>query len=240
LGNEPEHASRWPARVVELFEGWRAGATPRERDRIRGELWLLVNAALARYVRLHGRTYGFIDTDEARDVASEKAMVFLRALENATPDASALDPARVCAYLSVLARNGLVDILRKRGRDRAFALANGDTSTAVATPHESAEIHVQHDEFLTATSACVMQLTEKARNVWFMRAFLDLPSKRIAAHPEIRMTPTAVNMLLVRARRALRDCLSKKGFDSGDVAPGTFVVLWDLLRRGRAEEREDE
>ncbi len=223
--------------MVELCHGWRSAATLRERDRALAELWFLLNAALARYVRLHGRVYGSIDAEDARDVASEKAMAFLRALENATAETSALDPPRVCSYISVLARNGLVDALRKRGRDHAVAHAAGESRVA---SYDSAEANVQHEEFVAAVRACVMQMTPRARSAWFMRAFLDMSSKRIANHPDVRMTPAAVDVMLMRTRRALRDCLQRKGLGAEDAPPGTFVVLWDLLRRGSAEEREPE
>lgn len=195
------------------------------------ELWLFLNTALTYYIRFHSTSYGHIDPEDARDIASEKAMVFLRSLEADSPAGPAQDAGRVCAYLSALARNGLVDVLRKQGRTREMEERVGDAiQTRVAT--DSAEINVRHTQFIEAVCACMNELTPRARTVWFLRAFLDLPSKKIAPHPDVRMTATGVDMLLSRTRRALSACLNAKGFNAEDAPAGTFVALWDLLRSG--------
>ena len=221
----------WPSRVTELCRSWKTAATERERKRILAELWFFLNMGLTYYVRAHGEAFGYVDPEDARDIASEKAMVFLRGLESELDVPT--DPARICSYVSTLARNGLVDRLRKNGRARELERKLGDSgSQSRADASTSAEVNVQHSQFLDAISACIGHLSPKARSIWFMRAFLDLPSKRIAAHPDIRVSVAAVDMTLSRTRRALRECMEAKGFNEADAPTGTFLALWDLLGGG--------
>ncbi|HEU4364270.1 MAG TPA: sigma-70 family RNA polymerase sigma factor [Candidatus Krumholzibacteria bacterium] len=227
--------------MAELCESWLGAKTSRERNRILSELWLLVNTALTRYLRLHSRTYGFISSEDARDIASEKAMVFLRSLEGDGPDATEVQPARICAYLSTLARNGLVDTLRRQQRHRTLEQGIATEARVRSSASESAEIIVQHTQFVDALSACLRSMTPRARAAWFLRVFLDMPSKRIATHPDVQMTPTGVDMLLSRTRRTLREGMKARGFDAEDTPPGVFVVLWDLFKHDTGDaQRSDE
>jgi len=40
-----------------------------------------------------------------------------------------------------------------------------------------------------------------------------------------------VDTMLARCRVRMRACLQGKGFTLGPLPPGTFVRLWDLIRR---------
>lgn len=196
------------------------------------ELWLLLNTALTYYIRSHGETHGFVDPEDARDIAAEKSMVFLRNLESDPDGETKAGAARMCAYLSTLARNGLVDTLRKQGRKRDLAKR---FEGAVATVAHEAEARVMQDRFIQAIRDCVDQLPERARVAWFLRAFLDMPSKKISTHPSINMAATGVDMLLSRTRRSLSECMGKKGLNAEDAPAGTFVALWELLRGNMSE-----
>src|SRR5262249_33272709 len=127
----------------------------------------------------------------------------------------------------VMARNGLVDRLRKTHRNDGYlhTAATADLMSAA----DAAEVNVQHEQFVSAIRACVATLAPRARIVWSFRVFLDMPSKKIAAHPDVRMTPAAVDMLFSRTRQMLRACMESKGFNSDDAPPGTFVALWQML-----------
>lgn len=221
--------------MVALCESWRIATTPREKNRVLSELWLLLNTALTYYIRFHGRSQGHVDPEDARDIASEKAMVFLRGLESDSPASPPPDAERLCAYLSTLARNGLVDVLRKQGRTRDLERKLGDSMETRVTA-ENAEFNVQRAQFVEAICACMNELTPRARSAWFLRAFLDLPSRKIAAHPDVQMTATGVDMLLSRTRKTLSACLNAKGLNAEDAPTGTFLALWDMLRRGAAHE----
>jgi DNA-directed RNA polymerase specialized sigma24 family protein len=226
--------------VIALCQLWRSATGERDRDRALAELWPLLNLALTRYVRYHGQAYGRVDEEEVRDIGSEKAVAFFRALERQELHLDPLQPGRICSYLSALAHNGLVDWFRKQGRLRAVTREPGPLWMSQGARADSADVNVQHEQFVSAIRTCVDHLAPRARVVWFFRAFLDMPSRKIASHPDVRMTPAAVDMLLSRTRRALRDCMKRKGFDAEDAPPGVFVVLWDMLRRGSAEETRSE
>lgn len=224
-------SSRWPDRTRALCLQWKAASTQRDRDRVLAELWVLVNTILVRYVRLHSRTLGTVDAEDVRDIASEKAMAFVHNLRSGVRDVDGMHAAQITAYVSVLARNGLVDALRKKGR-QAVTLADSQAGQdrQVAPESDEAEVSVRHEQFLRAISQCVASLSPRAQTAWFLRAFLDMPSEQIAAHPRVATTVTAVDMMLSRTRRALRECMEEKGFGAHDAPPGTFVALWDLLR----------
>ena len=232
---------RWPERIHALSGEWQQSPSPEKAAKILRELWPLVNAAVARYVRLHSRSYGHVDAEDVRDIAAEKSAAFIRSLENGGRNITDLKSAQLCSYLSVLARNGLVDTLRRSERANGRELHHAaPAKSPVAPDSDSAEINMRNADFLHAISQCVGTLTFRAQNVWFLRAFLDLPSKTIAAHPEVRMTPAAVDMMLSRTRKTLRDCMEKKGFNSDDAPPGTFVALWELLNRRDIRLKEGE
>jgi DNA-directed RNA polymerase specialized sigma24 family protein len=228
---------RWPGRLTDLCESWKRTTTDRERNRLLSEMWLLLNVGLTYYIRAHGKAYGHVDPEEARDIASEKAMVFLHRLESGSDPEGPTSPARICAYVSTLARNGLVDTLRKQGRKRDFAQK---FENAIATRGSEAEANLLQDRFIQAICDCVSQLSEPARMVWFLRAFLDMPSKKISSHPSIKMSAAGVDMLLSRTRRALGSCMNQKGLNAEDAPTGTFVALWELLRGNMSEPKSND
>jgi len=236
----PEDQARWPERLRTLSLAWRDAATEEARKRIASELWVLLNAALTRYIRLHTQSYGRLDPEDVRDIASEKSAAFLRNLSNGARDMREIDSSQLRSYISVLARNGLVDALRKTHRKSERELHEEEEGTPVAPESDGAEINLRHQEFLKAICACVSSLTPRAQTGWFLRAFLDMPSKLIASHPEVHMAPSAVDMMLSRTRKSLRECMETKGFNSDDAPPGTFVALWELLRNLESKPEEGE
>lgn len=228
-------ASRWPDRTRVLCLQWKSASTEADRDRVLAELWVLVNATLARYVRLHCRTLGTVDAEDVRDIASEKAMAFVHNLRSGVRDMADMHAAQISAYVSVLARNGLVDTLRKRKRQAPMLAGSyGAKMERVAPESDGAEISVRHEQFLRAICQCVGSFTPRAQTAWFLRTFFDMPSERIAAHPNVRTTVSAVDMMLSRTRHALRDCMNEKGFGADDAPPGTLVALWELLSKRNA------
>jgi len=235
--SQSDGSGPWSERTLALCRDWKTASSDEARNRILSELWVLINAMLARYVRFHCRTLGMVDAEEVRDIASEKAMAFVHNLRSGHRDAAVLHAAQMSAYVSVLARNGLVDVLRKNGRRNGGA--QGAAAPAVAPPSDDAELNVRHEQFVCAIRDCVSALAPRARTAWFLRAYLDMPSREIASHPDVRMTVTAVDMMLSRTRRALRQCMNNKGLNADDAPPGAFVALWELLNNpGKKDVRE--
>jgi RNA polymerase sigma factor (sigma-70 family) len=214
---EAEGAPRWPARVIAL-----AGA--RSSEAALGELWTLVHLGLARYVRQHAARLGPVEPEDVRDIAAEKTLGLMRKLEAGEWDPAASEPGQLCAFLSVLARNGLVDHLRSSHR---VVPALPDE----ARPHEAPSRALYRILFPRALLDCLTALSPRAQRIWLLRAFHDLPSKTIARHPDVRVSPAAVDMTLARVRIALARCMKHKGFDLRDLPAGTFAAVWDALKR---------
>src|SRR4029079_6301416 len=57
----PEGSGPWSERTLSLCREWQAADTDEARNRILSELWVLINAVLARYVRIHSRSLGKVD-----------------------------------------------------------------------------------------------------------------------------------------------------------------------------------
>jgi RNA polymerase sigma factor (sigma-70 family) len=227
---DPDDRAQWPDRIRTLALAWQHSPDVDQRSRIMVDLWPLVHATLARYVRLHGESIGRVNAEEARDIASEKSVAFLRNLENNTRDLDALHTFQIRSYLSVLARNGLVDALRRSSRRSAHEVPEiKRAGVQLAPDSDGAEVNVRYREFQRALCQCVEETTPRARLVWFLRMFLDMPSKTIAVHPGVGMTPPSVDMMLSRMRKTVRECMMTKGFNSDDAPPGTFMALWELL-----------
>src|SRR6185436_11163303 len=140
----PEGSGPWSERTLSLCREWQAADTDEARNRILSELWVLINAVLARYLRIHSRSLGKVDTEEVRDIASEKAMAFVHNLRSGNRDAYVLHAEQMSAYVSVLARNGLLDALRKSGRNERSAGAVPAVAP-VANASEDAESGVRHE-----------------------------------------------------------------------------------------------
>ena len=59
-------------------------------------------------------------------------------------------------------------------------------------------------------------------------------TKEIAAHPLVSLKAGHVNVLLHRAREAMRTCMRSKGHEPRDMPVGTFVELWKACRLDEA------
>jgi DNA-directed RNA polymerase specialized sigma24 family protein len=227
-----EGPPRWPARVIALA-GARRSAEHGPDDAVLGELWTLVHLGLARYVRQHAARLGPVEPEDVRDIAAEKALDLMRKLDAGEWDPAASEPGQLCAFLSILARNGVVDHLRSAPLLRRPRAAHQATAPDEPRPHEAPSRALCRILFPRALLDCLTALAPRARKIWLLRAFYDLPSKTIARHPDVRVSPAAVDMTLARARIVLRRCMKQKGFDLRDLPAGTFAAVWDALARPR-------
>jgi len=231
---------RWPARVIALACACRSMGDQESGQTARGELWTLVHLGLARYVRQHAVRWGKVEPEDVRDIAAEKALDLMQKLEAGEWDPAASEPGQLCAFLSVLARNGLVDHLRSAATSRNQPCAGLPASAPDdPRPHEAPSRALCRILFPRALVECLASLSPRAQRIWFLRAFHDLPSKTIARHPDVRVSPAAVDMTLARARVALRRCMHGKGFDLSDLPAGTFAAVWEALERPSATRRPE-
>ncbi|MEQ1833087.1 MAG: hypothetical protein ABL977_08515 [Candidatus Eisenbacteria bacterium] len=145
-------------------------------------------------------------------------------------------PLEIAAFVQTTARNLLISRWRKDRRvapwpDHWRAMPSeyrGDLDGAHSSAHDpSTELEAR--EFASALARCAACLQPRARLAWFLRVFHDLPSREIAAHPQIAIGVPHLNVVLQRAREAVLKCMTLKGFEWHAMPPGTFTHLWTLL-----------
>jgi len=228
---------RWPFRLGELCARLRMDLQPAELDRVRGELWLLLNTLLMNYLRHQARTLRPIATADMEDIAAQKSLDLLRKSEQGKWDPSGRSPGEITNFLATVARNGLLDFVRKERRIiRPDSEEDPDWNTrdnvSRSRSHEGAapNLRVERREFVAVLRGCAAELQDRSRRVWFFRVFLEMSSKEIALHPEVNLKPGHVDVILQRAREMVRDCMARKGYAPGDMPPGTFSELWRVWR----------
>lgn len=231
-------SARWPGRLRELALLWRRPIDSASRDALAAEMWKLLNVVLHRYVRHQARRLGGCDTADVVDVAADKALELFDGLEQGRWDPVSGTEAQTCAFLASVARNGIVDLLRRRGREaHAITCATWAAEAPRDLSRDDVESTVDGSRYAQAIVACAASLTDRSRLAWFLRTFCDIPVAHIARHPEVRTSIGGVHLMLNRSRRHLRKCMQSRGFDPTRMPPGTFVALWDLIeteRRARA------
>jgi RNA polymerase sigma factor (sigma-70 family) len=238
----------WPVHLTDLALRLRAPLDPATRAALRGELWVVLQAALMRFLRAHAGARS-ASREDLEDLAATKALELLRRAESGAWDPGGRSAESVVGYVASMARHGLADLGRRNRRearsdDPAWESRVLDPGAAAGrTPPSHAE--AEGREFAAALADCVERLEGRARRVWFFRAYFEMSSREIAAHPEVRLTAAHVDVVVQRARRALRECMERKGHDPGDAPAGAFLELWRSLERlrdpvGRPPEEADD
>ena len=230
---------RWPARLLDLVSVLQSAAPGEGRETARAETWLLINSALLRYVRAQASGLGRLDPADLEDVAAEKSLELMVAAESGNWKVAGRRGEELAGYLSQAARNGLVDLLRARSRERNLGGESGvpmgtdgrDSRPGSGNHPENPESLVARRDFVAALSGCAEALEPRSLLVWFLRVFHDMPTKEIARHPEVRLKPGHVDVLLQRSREAMSACMRKKGHEPADMPHGSFVELWKRFRR---------
>lgn len=228
---------RWPDALAERCAALGA-APPGARNGARAELWSVLHAALFASLRMQAGRVPAASREDLEDLASAKSLELLARTEEGTWTPAGRPAHEIAGFVARVARNGLVDLARRRGReapapddDEAWS-ALAATTDCDATPEDVA----QAGQFTVALRECVSALAPRARDTWFRRAVLERSSREIAAVADV--TPAHVDVIVQRARAALRECMAKKGHASADVHAGAFAELWWSLecdeRRVRA------
>jgi len=226
VADQPEPDPRWPEKLLELCRELRETTSLQRRNRVQGELWLLAFAAVSRYARYHAQS-STVDPEDLKDIASEKALAFLRHADDS--GWASEHPGQVCSYFSTLAHNGLIDHFRSR--QRLVQPQSIDTVGQSASTSAQPETYLARRQFVDALRDCTAGLTSKARVSWFLRVMLNMSSRDIARHPGVQMNIAAVDMMLSRTRKTVRDRMREKGFEPQDIPPGTLTLLWLSVRR---------
>lgn len=230
-------APRWPSRLKELAAELRSSRNEPARSGPLSEAWLLLTASVSKYLRIHTTRLGKIPREDMEDIVSQKSLEILRQIELGTWDIPNKSHSEIRGFLSMVARNGLVDLLRMQGR--RIEPADEETPewdvaaegrARLVRKMDPPDTLAERKEFAVALRVCAERLSPRARLIWFFRVFAGLSSKEIAAHPEVRVKSSHVDVLLQRSRQAIRECMSLKGHDPQDIPPGTFVELWKAFR----------
>ncbi len=233
---------QWPLHLSSLIETIQTSRSPGMREPAQGEVWHLLNAVISKYVRVHMSTFGRVSREEVEDAASQKSLELFSKIERGTWNTKGHSAAQITTFLSNVARNALIDALRRAGRfvDLESQADDGERSAMnaqqqldrVARPaqEDTPLLSVEREEFVQALQQCVGQLGEPSRTAWFLRVFCGMSSKEIASHPEIRRKASHVDVMMQRTRAAISDCMAGKGQREGDLPPGTFFELWKAFR----------
>ena len=148
----------------------------------------------------------------------------------------------VSGFVAQTSRNAIIDHLR---RERTRRGGNGDAHAPVdAAELASGRSHdaippsnrVEFAEVTAALDRCIETLAPRARRIWIFRTFFEMSSRDIAAHPDVRLTPANVDVIVGRARSALRACLEKGGIGAADLAVAGMARLWDRFVRASSRD----
>lgn len=223
---------RWPLHVTEAATALR-GAQPAARPGARAALWPLVHAALFASLRVQAGRVATVRNEDLEDMASQKALELLVQAEEGTWDPRGRADHEVAGYLAKVARHALIDFARRRGREvpeyddaEAWAVAIAERVPEPARPEDTLVAR----EFARALRICSDALAPRARSAWFRRAFLERPSSEIAARLGVKVAH--VDVIVQRARAALRECMRTKGHPGSELMPGAFVEIWSALEGG--------
>jgi RNA polymerase sigma-70 factor (ECF subfamily) len=220
---------RWPARIVETVAELRE-ARAAARATARGALWPLVHAALFASLRAQAGRVAGVRPEDLEDMASQKALELLVRAEDGAWDPRGRADHEVAGYLAKVARHALVDFARLRGRaapgfddEEAWAVAIAEHASEPARPEDLLVAR----EFARALRECSEGLDPRARSAWFRRVFLERPSREIAVR--LGVSAAHVDVIVQRARGALRACMLGKGHPDAGLRPGAFVEIWSAM-----------
>ncbi len=240
MSSSPVPSPRWPARVAEAIPRLRR-ATPPQRDGARSELWPLLHAGLFAALRAQAGRIAPVRSEDLEDLASQKALELLLQAEEGQWDPQGRAEHEISGYVARVARHALVDLARRRGREcpgpedvNAWTSALSGEGSEPARPED----RLAAREFASALRECVAGLAPRSRRAWFRRVFLERPSREIAAR--LSVSAAHVDVIVQRARAALRECMNGKGHPDAELRPGAFVEIWAFLAESAATEREED
>jgi RNA polymerase sigma factor (sigma-70 family) len=187
----------------------------------------LLHAGLYACLRAQAGRVPAASAEDLEDLASQKALELLLRAEQGTWTVAGRTVPEVAGYVARVARHALVDLARSRGREcpppddaEVWDAAIADRTEPAPRPEDALAAR----EFARALGECAGELAPRARQVWFRRVFLERPSREIAA--ALGLQAPHVDVIVQRARAALRDCMRRRGHRDVSVKAGLFVELW--------------
>jgi len=216
----------WAHALLESLVALRS-AHGRDRELHRARLWRVLHAALFASLRGQAGRIAPVSQEDLEDLASVKSSELMARAEAGVWDPVPHPTYEVAGFIRRVARNGLVDLARRRVRecpppedDEAWDVAISDRIPQLPGPEDWACAR----EFVSALEQCVRSLTPRSREVWFLRACLERSTREIAA--VTNLSAANVDVIVMRARTALGECMATRGHHSTEVRPGAFAALW--------------
>jgi RNA polymerase sigma factor (sigma-70 family) len=234
----PEAESQWQERLIELAARL-IQRLPDSDRRVVPALWQLLYVKLLQHMRAQSRRLGALAHEDLEELASQKALDLLNRIDSGEWDAAHAAPAEVVGFVSTVARNGVVDALRRGARQPRTSLETWmetEDSPSMTSSTEHPDGGIARREFAQALVACAEHLRAVHRRIWIFRVFYDMSSKQIASHPEVDLKASHVDVILQRSRERLRRCMQSRGLDTSEMPPGCFAALWSAFRLDEALE----
>lgn len=231
---------RWPEHLKHLAARLGTTSGPAAREALGAEAWQLLHLVLRGYLARHSARYSWRSREDLEDLAARKALELLNRLITGQWTLADRSAPEIASFLGTVAHNSLADLIRSNRRRREIgAVYDDDLACDPPANHAPApmgappapEALLERREYAHALRRCVGELSGRAQRIWFYRIFLEMPSKQIARHPEIGLKAPHVDVILQRCRKAIRECMRRKGYQPQDMPPGTFVELWQIFRR---------
>lgn len=230
LQTEPQ----WPGRLINMCAALRSAAEA-ERCELRAKVWNLLRDSLFTALRREAPRHRSVAREDLEDVASAKALDLLARSERGDWDLTNRSHGEVVNYIRSTARHGLIRLAQQNGRtislDSLSATGGGDETEAPEwrSPMPAPDRFVESREFATGLVECLSRLQPRSQRIWFLRAVHEFSSREIARHPDVGVNSANVDVILMRVRAHLTDCLAVKGIDQRHLPAGTFTLLWDRV-----------
>lgn len=225
MPTSPGEAPGWASALRDAVPDLRR-ARGAARERARAWAWRLLHAALFGALRMQAGRIAPVSQEDLEDLASAKSLELLARAEAGLWDPQPHTPHEVAGFIRRVARNGLVDLARRRSREspppeneELWDMTIASRLPAAEGPDDWASAR----EFAAALEGCVRELAPRARQVWFLRACLERSSRDIAALAGV--SAANVDVIVMRARAALADCMMGKGHASHEVRPDRKSVV---------------
>lgn len=237
--------SQWPNRLKHMAmqlqpESDTAVSTESNSDStsLHAEVWLLLHQAIRNSLQTQAPYQGRVSAEDLKDLASQKSIELLLRIVEGTWDLRDRSAEEIRGFISMAARNSIIDLLRRFGR---LVSLEGESGTGESrdfrdTRTPSPEEVIRGGEFARALSGCLATLPERSQAIWFFRVFYELSSEEIAGHPTIRLRASHVDLLLQRTRQAISKCMEQRGHRSKNIPAGTFTQLWKLYHPERVDQ----
>lgn len=217
---------QWTNRFHTLCQRLHDARHRNRREKVRTELWLLLNSLFCNYLNRHSRRYGNVVAEDIQDLIAELSFSIFTRLESGRLDLGGRNDQQLVSYFSTAAHQGLLQFFRRAGRS-TVPVEELELPTRGA---EHADSGVESREFADDLQVCASKLKDRARAIWFFRVFYGLSSREIAVHPEICLNASHVDVVLHRVRSNVRDCMRASGHELSVIPPGTMIRLWRAFR----------